>query len=90
MNEENKDMYVIEIGRERANRSSFFAPPVKLIYVIATSYNNAAKKAMVYIEAAEQNTAPVTFNKEGDLNLKEDEGDLKIKSISLFSDELIW
>jgi hypothetical protein len=93
MNE--KKLFYIEFGEPRASGFLSFSlgsPGLSPVYVVATDYNEAACKAMAYAEyKREFKTKNDILTPDGSLrNTDRDDEEIKIRSISVVSDDVIW
>jgi hypothetical protein len=93
---EEKKLFYVEFGEPRPSgfmQFSFGNPGLSPVYVVAKDYNEAVNKAMVYAEFKKE------FNKKGSIldengslrnTVKNDDEEIKIRSIAVISDDVIW
>lgn len=64
----------------------------KPLYIIAKSYDEAAKKAMNYVDAQQEEVqeSKSIIDSDGSLRLNTEDDCIKIKSIKIASDEIIY
>ena len=88
-----KKLFIVEFGEPTMpNFMNFRFGGPKPIYVIAKDYNEAANKAMLYMEAKRDSMPkkPV-IDLDGSLNNRtEIDEEIKIVAVKLASEEIIW
>jgi len=83
----NGKLFIVEFGKpDMGNYISFGGNGQKPLFVIANSYDEAAKKAMVYAESKVEKQSVI--GADGSLNLNNEE--LMVKSVKLACDEIVW
>ncbi|MBK7638147.1 MAG: hypothetical protein IPJ13_30625 [Saprospiraceae bacterium] len=87
MNNKGK-LFIVEFGKPDMGSSyiSFGSGTQKPLFVIANSYDEAAKKAMIYAESKTETQSVI--GADGSLNLNNEE--LMVKSVRLACDEIVW
>ena len=90
---EEKKLFYVEFGEPRASgfMSFSFGNPTPPVYVIARDYNEAASKALSYAEY-KRTIAPKksVLTPDGSLSNHAEEEELKIRSISVASEDVVW
>lgn len=88
-----KKLFLVEFGEpEVPDVMSFRFGGPRPVYVVANDYNEAANKAMLYMEA-KKDTMPKKsiIGEDGSLNnLNERKEEIKVIAVRLASDEIIW
>ncbi len=83
----NGKLFIVEFGKpDTGNHTSFGSNGQNPLFVIANSYDEAAKKAMVYAESKAEKRSVI--GADGSLNLNNEE--LMVKSVRLACDEIVW
>jgi hypothetical protein len=85
---ENKKLFIVEFGDpdiSQSWRSGSQSP----IFVVATDYNQAANKAIAYIESKQKNKHDI-IGPDGSLDLPKEREEIKIKAVKIAGDEIIW
>lgn len=83
----NGKLFIVEFGKpDMGNYISYGSNGQKPLFVIANSYDEAAKKAMVYAESKVEKQSVI--GADGSLNLNNEE--LMVKSVKLACDEIVW
>lgn len=83
---ENKKLFIVEFGEPS---SSFTYSQQQPIYVVAIDYNDAAEKALAYVEYKKTINPKKILTHDGSLNNETDEV-VKIKGIKIASEEVVW
>lgn len=88
-----KKLFIVEFGEPRITSfmSLRFGGP-ESVYVVAKDYNEAANKAVLYMEVKKANMPkkPIV-DLDGSLyNHKEEDEEIKVIAVRLASDEIIW
>ena len=86
----NNKLFIVEFGEPQVGLSSFLFIPEPAVYVIAKDYNDAATKALLYVEDKQKNEPKKIFGEDGSLNndiLNKKE--FKVKAVK-FAGEVIW
>jgi hypothetical protein len=93
----NAKLFIVEFGSPDIGGGSLlgFFGSQKPLYVVATSYDEAAKKALIYVEAKnaelEEDKPKSVVAPDGSLRLNyDDEIELKVKAVRLACDEIVW
>lgn len=84
---ENLKLFVVEFGQPDLGNYISFGGKQKPLFVMAKNYNEAAEKAMTFAESRAENQSVVGYD--GSLNISPDD-ELKIKSVKLACDEIVW
>jgi len=86
-----KKLYYVEFGepRLRGMMSFGFGSGQSPIFVVARDYNEAAEKALAYVEYKNLNEKRTVLTPDGSLDNTPIE-DVKIKSISIASEDIVW
>jgi hypothetical protein len=90
---ESKKLYIIQFGYERSHADDLFSYPSEkdAIYVMASSYDQAASKAEIFIESSVTLKKPNILDENGSLNLSMIEnGPPKIISIRESRAKILW
>jgi len=90
---EKKLLFYVEFGEPRLRGLSFsFSTGQAPVFVVAKDYNEAAEKALAYVEYKNNNQEKRSIlTPDGSLdNSAIDKEDVKIKSISIASEEVVW
>jgi hypothetical protein len=85
----NGKLFIVEFGKPDLGSGgyiSFGSNTQKPLFVIANSYDEAAKKATAYAESKVEKQSVV--GADGSLNLNNEE--LMVKSVRLACDEIVW
>jgi len=83
---ENKKLFIVEFGEPSYSSYSYSQQP---IYVVAMDYNDAAEKALAYVEYKKTINPKKILTNDGSLNNETDEV-VKIKGIKIASEEVVW
>lgn len=87
---EEKKLFVVEFGEAEIGYTSYCNCSQKPIFVVARDFNEAANKATLYVEYKKANKPPKkVLDSYGDL-IKEKEEDIKIKTVKLAGEEVVW
>jgi hypothetical protein len=93
---EDRKLFFVEFGEPRTSGGilsfAFANNILSPVYVVAKDYNEAASKAMAYAEYKQ------TFGEKGSVltsdgslrNQKKEDAEIKIRAISVVSDDVIW
>jgi hypothetical protein len=88
-----KKLFIVEFGEpSMPNFMSFRFGGPKPIYVVAKDYNEAANKAMLYMEAKKASMPKKSvLDEDGSLNRSMDiDEEIKIIGVRLAAEEIIW
>jgi hypothetical protein len=83
---EDKKLFIVEFGE--AGGSLWNCCSQKPIYVVAKNYNEAADKAMLYVEYKMKNKPVITSD--GSLYKREEEEIIKVNAVKLAGEEVLW
>ena len=88
MSNADKKLYVVEFGRPSGNDNWIIISGSNQgpVFVVARSYDEAATKALNYVE--ENSSKKSILDSDGSLKMNEEE--LKVKAVKLASDFIIW
>lgn len=86
----NQQLYFVEFGKpDPPGFSSFsFSEKKKPLFVMASGYEEAAQKALAFASEKSENTPVVSYD--GSLCIPSEEDELRVKSVKLVSDEIVW
>lgn len=87
-----KKLFIVEFGAPDVIHS-WSVCKQDPVFVVAKDYNEAANKAMMYIEYKEKNKPEKSIiSYDGSLDLSKDDNNdmIKIKAIKLATEEVIW
>jgi hypothetical protein len=91
---EKKLLFYVEFGEPRLRGLSFtFGGSQAPVFVVAKDYNEAAEKALAYVEYknSDDGNKRSILTADGSLdNSVLDKEDIKIKSISIASEDIVW
>jgi hypothetical protein len=93
MNITEKKLFIVEFGEPKLpNFTNFRSSNLKPIYVIARDFNEAANKAVLYMEAKKQcGIKKPVIDSDGSLNNRtEIDYEIKVESVKLAAEEIIW
>lgn len=82
----NEKLFIVEFGKPDMGGWVSFGGNQRPVYVIANSYDEAAKKAMIYAESNIEGQS--VMDSDGNLNLNNEE--LRIKAVKLACEEVVW
>jgi hypothetical protein len=88
-----KKLFIVEFGRPELGFGSMFGFASNVqqpVYVIASDYNEAAEKALAYVEYKRKTTPRNILTDDGSLNPIKDDDEIKVKAVKLAADEIIW
>lgn len=87
---EDKKLFIVEFGQPvMPNIMNWNGSTVKPVYVVARDYNEAAGKAMIYLESKMRNEPKSVIGMDGSLNLQVDEK-IEIVAVKLAATEILW
>ena len=87
MNIEGLKLFIVEFGKpDMGNYISFGGGGQCPLFVMARTYDEAANKAMLFAESKSDKQSVVGYD--GSLNISTEE--LKIKTVKLACDEIVW
>ena len=91
---EDKKLFYVEFGEPRVRMSlSFSFNPIQPVFVVATDYNQAAEKALAYIEykrSLEPRKGVLTSDGSLNRHMDEEPEEVKIRSVSIASEDVVW
>jgi hypothetical protein len=91
---ESKKLFYIEFGEaQQSLQMSLFAPPSQIqpLYVVATGYDEAAEKALAYVEYKQFHEPQNILDDDGSLiSPSSTKQKIRIKTIKIASDEVVW
>lgn len=82
----NEKLFIVEFGKPDMGGWGSIGGGQSPLYVIANSYDEAAKKAMIYAESKIEGQSVV--DSDGSLKLNHEE--LRIKAVKLACEEIVW
>jgi hypothetical protein len=88
MSNSDKKLYVVEFGRPSGNDNWIVISGSRQgpVYVVARTYDEAAQKAIDYLEA--NTTKQSVLDSDGSLKMNQEE--LRVNAVKLASDFIIW
>lgn len=95
MNKKSK-LFIVEFGTPDGSMTlmSLMNSGQKPLYVVATSYDEAAQKALMYAEAKREENggdSKSIVTPDGSLRLDDDDDfELTVKGVRIASDEVVW
>jgi len=88
---EKKLLFCVEFGESRLSGMSFSGSGQAPVFVVAKDYNEAAEKALAYVEYKNNQVKRSILTPDGSLdNRVINKKDVSIKSISIASEEVVW